>query len=280
MLTGAVHNTTHHSRTPRRAAGQSLIESAVYLVYRHKMQPPSYSACLYGQEDWTTTPSRHAQPLQHIDFRFKRSRSGTVVSRDLQAAAMLDEPRRTCGTTHEQSYDDVISGMYIDYSGDAAAAQNGAVIARRNQRERNRVKTINQTFARLRQHLPSSAATSVITRTTHDAARRPAAAGGATLTKTKKLSKVQILRAAIHYIDQLQQLLITSQPDDDDDNDDDDVSPASVTNDDTLSTHHTQYMSVSSSSSVSAAVDERHQQRTHYVYSSTTDHQRKTSRHI
>lgn len=55
-------------------------------------------------------------------------------------------------------------------------------IARRNERERNRVKTINGTFAKLRQHLPCS-------------------------SKTKKLSKVHILKSAIQYIDQLQHIL-------------------------------------------------------------------------
>ncbi len=55
-------------------------------------------------------------------------------------------------------------------------------IARRNERERNRVKTINGTFAKLRQHLPTPG-------------------------KAKKLSKVQILKSAIQYIHQLQGIL-------------------------------------------------------------------------
>lgn len=57
------------------------------------------------------------------------------------------------------------------------------VIARRNERERNRVKTINQTFAQLRRHLPSTG------------------------TRRRKLSKVQILRLAIQYIDEMQKTL-------------------------------------------------------------------------
>lgn len=58
-----------------------------------------------------------------------------------------------------------------------------SVIARRNERERNRVKTINQTFAKLRHHLPSGTG------------------------RRRKLSKVQILRLAIQYIHQLQKVL-------------------------------------------------------------------------
>merc|ERR550532_396636 len=50
-------------------------------------------------------------------------------------------------------------------------ASHPSSIHRRNERERNRVKTINSTFAKLRNHLPSGA-------------------------KNKKLSKVQILRNA------------------------------------------------------------------------------------
>jgi len=217
------------------------------------MQPSHYSPCLYRHEGCRTDTVNQAQSLHDyldIDFRFKRSRTGDgssyVASRD---AAMLDVSEQICrATAHAQSYDDV---MY------AETMQSGAVIARRNERERNRVKTINQTFARLRQHLPSSAAASVIKPATHNAA-------GSTLTKAKKLSKVQILRAAIHYIGQLQQLLMTS-----DDDDDDDESQPSVISE---MQHrklalHTQYDNVSSSSTVSAAMQH---------YSATTDIKSKT----
>lgn len=55
--------------------------------------------------------------------------------------------------------------------------------ARRNERERNRVKHINSSFAILRQKLPSSSG------------------------KKRKLSKVDTLRGAIDYIRHLQKLL-------------------------------------------------------------------------
>ncbi|KAK2155503.1 hypothetical protein LSH36_238g03100 [Paralvinella palmiformis] len=80
------------------------------------------------------------------------------------------------------------------YHPDKLAAVSGhhglhpTTIARRNERERNRVKTINSTFAKLRQHLPCS-------------------------TRNKKLSKVQILRSAIQYINQLQHILDAQQED-------------------------------------------------------------------
>ena len=232
------------------------------------MQPLHYSACLYGREGWATTP-RQAQSLHDyadIDFRFKRSRTGDgnsyVASRD---AAMLDVPEQTRrATAHVQSYDDVICSMYCE------TMQSGAVIARRNERERNRVKTINQTFARLRQHLPSSAAASVIKPATHNEAV-------STLTKAKKLSKVQILRAAIHYIGQLQQLLISR----DDDDDDDHSRPSIISEVQYRKLDvHTQFNSSTTSSSnnsssnVSAGMQHHHHEQTNY--SSTTDIKRKS----
>ncbi|CAL1528230.1 unnamed protein product, partial [Lymnaea stagnalis] len=60
-------------------------------------------------------------------------------------------------------------------------------VAKRNERERNRVKLINMTFHTLRQHLPLH--------------------GGGTKGKSRKLSKVQTLRSAIDYIRQLQDLI-------------------------------------------------------------------------
>ena len=64
-----------------------------------------------------------------------------------------------------------------------------ASVARRNERERNRVKLINNTFSRLREHIP--------------AALMNEAPG----KKSKKLSKVDTLRGAIDYIKGLKQLL-------------------------------------------------------------------------
>ena len=55
-------------------------------------------------------------------------------------------------------------------------------VARRNERERNRVKLVNLGFASLRQQLPNGAA-------------------------NKKMSKVETLRSAVEYIKQLQELL-------------------------------------------------------------------------
>ena len=58
-------------------------------------------------------------------------------------------------------------------------------VARRNERERNRVKLINMTFATLREHLPYASENS----------------------KSKKMSKVDTLKATIDYIRYLQTLV-------------------------------------------------------------------------
>ena len=63
-------------------------------------------------------------------------------------------------------------------------------VTRRNERERNRVKHINNSFLKLQQRLPSL----------------PGATPSAN-KKNKKLSKVDTLRGAIQYIEQLQRLL-------------------------------------------------------------------------
>ncbi|XP_050330373.1 achaete-scute complex protein T3 [Bactrocera neohumeralis] len=70
-------------------------------------------------------------------------------------------------------------------------------VARRNARERNRVKQVNNGFANLRQHLPQT----VINTLSH---------GGR--GASKKLSKVDTLRIAVEYIRGLQDMLEESQP--------------------------------------------------------------------
>lgn len=69
-------------------------------------------------------------------------------------------------------------------------------VARRNARERNRVKQVNNGFATLRQHIPLSVSS------TYTSAN--AQSGG---RSSKKLSKVETLRMAVDYIRSLQHLL-------------------------------------------------------------------------
>lgn len=66
-------------------------------------------------------------------------------------------------------------------------------VLRRNARERNRVKQVNNSFSRLRQHIPQS----IISDLTKGGGRGP----------QKKISKVDTLRIAVEYIRRLQDIL-------------------------------------------------------------------------
>lgn len=73
-----------------------------------------------------------------------------------------------------------------------------ASVARRNARERNRVKQVNMGFAVLRQHIP----TSFCETSGSDSGR--SSSGG---SKSRKVSKVDTLRCAVEYIRSLQEML-------------------------------------------------------------------------
>ncbi|XP_060220349.1 achaete-scute homolog 5 [Meriones unguiculatus] len=87
----------------------------------------------------------------------------------------------------EPSYYDAYAGVfpYVPFPGAFGVYDypfEPAFIQKRNERERQRVKCVNEGYARLRGHLPGALA-------------------------EKRLSKVETLRAAIRYIKYLQELL-------------------------------------------------------------------------
>ncbi|KAK5644060.1 hypothetical protein RI129_007905 [Pyrocoelia pectoralis] len=75
--------------------------------------------------------------------------------------------------------------------------QQPASVARRNARERNRVKQVNNGFASLRQHIPANVLT----------AFGASENSGGRSSNSKKLSKVETLRVAVEYIKSLQRML-------------------------------------------------------------------------
>uniref|UniRef100_A0A182FJZ6 Uncharacterized protein n=1 Tax=Anopheles albimanus TaxID=7167 RepID=A0A182FJZ6_ANOAL len=84
-------------------------------------------------------------------------------------------------------------GKKYAYSGlPYATPQQSASVQRRNARERNRVKLVNNGFANLRQHIPSSVVTALT---------------NGTRGANKKLSKVDTLRLAVQYINSLKRML-------------------------------------------------------------------------
>ncbi|XP_030762118.1 achaete-scute homolog 1a-like [Sitophilus oryzae] len=74
-------------------------------------------------------------------------------------------------------------------------AQQPASVARRNARERNRVKQVNNGFATLRSHIPQTVLQAL--------SPQPNTGRGA----SKKLSKVETLRLAVEYIRSLKQMI-------------------------------------------------------------------------
>ncbi|KAH8286804.1 hypothetical protein KR018_012532 [Drosophila ironensis] len=73
---------------------------------------------------------------------------------------------------------------------------NGASVFRRNARERNRVKQVNNGFSQLRQHIPVAVIADLSN------GRRGIGPGA-----NKKLSKVSTLKMAVEYIRRLQKLI-------------------------------------------------------------------------
>ncbi|XP_049779917.1 uncharacterized protein LOC126176788 [Schistocerca cancellata] len=77
-------------------------------------------------------------------------------------------------------------------------------VARRNARERNRVKQVNNGFANLRQHIPAAITAAYAAASGADLRAGGMNGGGGA---ARKLSKVETLRMAVDYIRRLQQLL-------------------------------------------------------------------------
>ncbi|XP_047545844.1 achaete-scute complex protein T3-like [Vanessa atalanta] len=94
----------------------------------------------------------------------------------------------THDTPPNQQYRKKVHFRTNPYTGPQAVS-----IARRNARERNRVKQVNDGFNALRRHLPASVVAAL--------------SGGARRGSGKKLSKVDTLRMVVEYIRYLQQLL-------------------------------------------------------------------------
>lgn len=111
-------------------------------------------------------------------------------------------PERSTVVVTTTNSSDLRCKRKIQFNPYGAPNQQPASVARRNARERNRVKQVNNGFATLRQHIPSSVSTAL----------SPQGAGsgsgsGSSRGQNKKLSKVETLRLAVEYIRSLQQMI-------------------------------------------------------------------------
>ncbi|XP_063301251.1 achaete-scute homolog 1 [Pelobates fuscus] len=130
------------------------LESGPSAASQHFLQP---AACFYSQS-LQLSPSEGQPPAKSLPRQVKRQRSSSPE--------LMRCKRR----------------LNFTGFGYSLPQQQPAAVARRNERERNRVKLVNLGFATLREHVPNGAA-------------------------NKKMSKVETLRSAVEYIRALQQLL-------------------------------------------------------------------------
>lgn len=159
----------------------------------------------------------HQQQHHHLHIQHQQHHQHTANTTPVRNASILGKNTSMMSAQHhhqqsngkrpiapapiEHNRNSVISS--IDHRGPATNKKSArmnfmpygtqpASVQRRNARERNRVKQVNNGFANLRQHIPNE----IITALTH---------GGR--GASKKLSKVDTLRMAVEYIRQLQELL-------------------------------------------------------------------------
>lgn len=97
-------------------------------------------------------------------------------------------PKNSPGSNVENEPEALRCKRRIDFSSLGLPRPQPAAMARRNERERNRVKQVNLGFETLRQHVPQG-------------------------RKNKKLSKVDTLKEAVKYIKYLHQLLLEADQD-------------------------------------------------------------------
>lgn len=133
--------------------------------YQFQTELHNMPSCMYDQPPQLGTMASSGQSTRSKLFRFHMAKEN--------ASAMGSCRRRL----------DFNQGCQTNIYGLKPGQQ--ITVARRNERERNRVKLINMTFATLREHLPFEPEN----------------------TKNKKMSKVDTLKAAIDYIKYLQELV-------------------------------------------------------------------------
>ncbi|XP_077287220.1 achaete-scute complex protein T3-like [Arctopsyche grandis] len=132
-----------------------------------------------GQNNCVIVPNGYQQQQSHHPAK----------ATDKRAIPIAPAPAKM---NHQQQPDLMRCRKKVTYKQPFSGYQSASII-RRNARERNRVKQVNDGFAALRKHLPPA----VVAALSSNAAR-----GG-----SKKLSKVDTLKMVVEYIRYLQQVL-------------------------------------------------------------------------
>ncbi|KAF7287836.1 achaete-scute complex protein T3-like [Rhynchophorus ferrugineus] len=119
-----------------------------------------------------------------------------IVSQNQKPAISGKRPLAPApGTVLVNSNQDLRCKRKIQFMPYGTPPQQPASVARRNARERNRVKQVNNGFATLRSHIPQTVLQALSPQ------------GSSGRGASKKLSKVETLRLAVEYIRSLQQMI-------------------------------------------------------------------------
>lgn len=161
-------------------------------VRRH----PSHALCHLASITADELSEMETTTISTTQTAFTFARSGLTLHAPAQDNASAGHPNAASAAAGFQSKTKVLKRqrssspellrckrrLTFNGLGYSIPQQQPVAVARRNERERNRVKQVNMGFQTLRQHVPNGAA-------------------------NKKMSKVETLRSAVEYIRALQQLL-------------------------------------------------------------------------
>lgn len=131
----------------------------------------------------SATTTQRLVPIRPSPHKGVTVTKGVTVITTTTSPATLTPPKTGVKRKlSEPSPDPVKCKRRINFGVGYVVSPAPVAVARRNARERNRVKQVNNGFATLRQHIPGAA-------------------------KAKKISKVETLKQAVDYIRSLQELL-------------------------------------------------------------------------
>ncbi|KAK3911001.1 Achaete-scute complex protein T4 [Frankliniella fusca] len=180
---------------------------------------PSNGACVIVSANSAYSPPPHFTNLDtgsvNNNNTAKAKNNNNKVSRVNGGAVQKATPRTSVvvaaapAPNSAAAVDALRCKRRIQFTGAGAATFGGhqtASVQRRNARERNRVKQVNNGFATLRSHIPPAIAAAL-----QESSPAPCEPRGRQSAKdkeaAKKLSKVETLRMAVEYIRRLQSLL-------------------------------------------------------------------------
>ncbi|XP_044748445.1 achaete-scute complex protein T3-like [Coccinella septempunctata] len=151
----------------------------------------------------TMTLGQQTKMYNLVQQQSPQNNNCVIVPNSLQKQTVLSQKRaiapnpveRTSVLVNNNNNNDLRCKRKIQFMPYGASPQQPASVARRNARERNRVKQVNNGFATLRQHIPAALASALSPQS------------GTGRGASKKLSKVETLRLAVEYIRSLQQLI-------------------------------------------------------------------------